>query len=282
MPTVVDLRAADCFSQVADSLMKSGFATVSHAPVSLQQLADFYAAWDDFFANGNPHDFTADPQTQAGYFSPDDAETARGAVAQDLKEYFQHWPWSPLPPTLRSLTQAYYESIFQLAGQILEGLQANSHASLWQRLTMPLSDCLSRSETMLRILRYPPLQGDEPENAIRAGAHEDINLITLLPVANTPGLEIRPDGEDWQAIDAPRGSIIVNIGDMLQELTQGALPSTPHRVVNPTGHDRSIARITAPLFCHPYSDMVLSDRYTAGRYLRERLQEINPANLRPV
>ena len=282
MPTVVDLRAADCFSQVADSLKKSGFATVSHAPVSLQQLADFYAAWDDFFANGNPHDFTADPQTQAGYFSPDDAETARGAVAQDLKEYFQHWPWSPLPPTLRSLTQAYYESIFQLAGQILEGLQANSHASLWQRLTMPLSDCLSRSETMLRILRYPPLRGDEPENAIRAGAHEDINLITLLPVANTPGLEIRPDGEDWQAIDAPRGSIIVNIGDMLQELTQGALPSTPHRVVNPTGHDRSIARITAPLFCHPYSDMVLSDRYTAGRYLRERLQEINPANLRPA
>jgi len=282
MPPVVDLRDADCFNQVADSLMNSGFAAVSHSPISLEQLEDFYAAWDDFFVHGNPGDFTADPATQAGYFSPEDAETARGAAAQDLKEYFQYWPWSPIPPALRSQTEAYYEAVFHLAGRILKGLQANSPASLWQRLTMPLPDCLARSETMLRILRYPPLCGNEPEGAIRAGAHEDINFITLLPVASTPGLEIRPGDEDWQAVDAPPGSIIINIGDMLQELTNGELPSTPHRVINPTGENAKVARITAPLFCHPYPEMVLSDRYTSASYLRERLQEINPANLQPA
>ena len=134
---------------------------------------------------------------------------------------------------------------------------------------------------MLRILRYPPFTEIEPGRAIRAAAHEDINFITLLPAANQSGLEIKPKGEDWTSVEAPAGSIIINIGDMLQELTQGMLPSTTHRVVNPDGADTGSARLTAPVFCHPYDDLVLSERYTAGQYLYERLAAINPAGLVP-
>ena len=133
---------------------------------------------------------------------------------------------------------------------------------------------------MCRILHYPALTGDETEGAIRAGAHEDINFITLLPAATASGLEIKPGDSDWLPVSAAPGSIFINIGDMMQELTRGALPSTTHRVVNPDAADNT-ARITAPVFCHPVESLRLSERHTAGSYLNERLTEINPEALRP-
>lgn len=281
MPDLVDMGSRDAAAEVADSLVNSGFAAITNHAIPLQDLLDFYSAWDDFFTTGKPEDYATDAASQAGYFSRADAETAKGAAAQDIKEYFQYWPWGPVPPALKTRTASYYESVYLLACRILEGLQQNTPEKLWQRLECPLKDCLSRSETMLRVLRYPPMTGNEPDQAIRAGAHEDINFITLLPVASRPGLEIRPGDQDWQAVDAPPGTIIINIGDMLQELTRGALPSTPHRVVNPTGADRAMARLTAPLFCHPYPAMRLSDRYTAAEYLLKRLREISPEAVRP-
>lgn len=282
MPPIVDLRSDTAFKDVAHSLLDSGFAVVENHSIPLLDLEAFYEAWDHFFTLGSPDDYPADAASQAGYFSPRLAETAWGAEKQDIKEYFQYWPQGPIPPELKSITEQFYESVFLLTRQIMAGLQQSTPESLWGRLDRPFSDCLSRSETMLRILRYPPLTGEEPAGAIRAGAHEDINLITLLPTASMPGLEIKPEGQEWQTVDAPNGSIIVNIGDMLQELTDGKLPSTTHQVVNPEGADATRARLTAPLFGHPYAAMKLSDRYTASSYLRERLQQINPEELQPV
>jgi len=104
----------------------------------------------------------------------------------------------------------------------------------------------------------------------------------MLPAASESGLQIKPKGtDDWIPVEAPPGSIVINVGDMLQELTNGAMPSTTHQVVNPTGDAANKARLTAPVFCHPYPEMVLSDRYTAKSYLHERLSEINSIELRP-
>lgn len=281
MPPVVDLKQASAARSVAESLCDSGFAVVTNHPISLESLQDFYGAWEDFFLHGNKEGFPADAHTQAGYFSPKQAETAKGNAAQDLKEYFQYWPDGPIPDNLRKLTNEFYNTLFLLSSSILEGLQHTTSPELWRRLERPLSSCLSSADTMIRILRYPPLTGSEPAGAIRAGAHEDINFITLLPTATMPGLEIKPEGSNWQPVEAPPGAIIINIGDMLQELTNGALPSTSHRVINPEGEDAKAARVTAPLFCHPYPEMVLSDRYTAGEYLLERLTEISPIDVRP-
>jgi isopenicillin N synthase-like dioxygenase len=127
---------------------------------------------------------------------------------------------------------------------------------------------------VLRILHYPPLTGEEEPEAIRAAGHEDINLITILPASNEPGLQVLAKDGSWLEVPCDFGNLIVNIGDMLQEASGGYFPSTTHRVVNPEGADKTIGRISLPLFCHPNPDVILSDRYTADSYLQERLREL--------
>lgn len=280
--SIVDLNAVDAPQHVTESLVESGFAVVENHKIPVSELNELYERWDDFFLNGNPGQYVTDAESQAGYFSPHLAETAKGHEAQDLKEYFQYWPGGVLPESVEKLTLHYYDAIFDLGKDVMTWLQANSSPLLWKSIDKPFEEYLSRNQTLLRILRYPPLTGNEPPNAIRAGAHEDINLITMLPAASESGLQIKPKGiGDWIPVEAPAGSIVINIGDMLQELTGGTMPSTTHQVVNPTGESAKKARLTAPVFCHPYPEMVLSDRYTAKSYLHERLSEINSDELRP-
>lgn len=128
--------------------------------------------------------------------------------------------------------------------------------------------------TLLRVLHYPPLTGEEEPGAIRAAAHEDINLLTILPAANEPGLQVKGTHGEWLDVPSDFGTLIINIGDMLQEASQGYFPSTTHRVINPTGGRRDNSRISIPLFLHPNPDVVLSEKYTAGGYLEERLKEL--------
>ena len=132
----------------------------------------------------------------------------------------------------------------------------------------------STPNTLLRILHYPPLTGDEELGAIRAAAHEDINLLTILPAANEPGLQVKLQNGDWLDVPADFGNLIINIGDMLQEASGGYFPSTIHRVINPSGKATTKSRISLPLFLHPRPDVVLSERYTADSYLQERLREL--------
>jgi isopenicillin N synthase-like dioxygenase len=141
--------------------------------------------------------------------------------------------------------------------------------------------------SILRLLHYPPVPADSPH--VRAGAHEDINVITLLLGAEEAGLELLDRDGQWLAVDAPPGGVVCNIGDMLQRLTNHRLPSTTHRVVNPALERRGFSRYSKPFFLHFQPDYVIEtlpgcvapgrpDRYpepiTADGFLRERLREI--------
>ena len=280
MLPIVDLADPSAPKKVTDSLLEYGFAVVSNHDIANQELNAFYNAWDSFFTSGAAPQYATDAVSQAGYFSPEQSETAKDSKAQDIKEYFQYWPGGRLPVGLEDITQRYFDAMFDLATRILAWIEENTPPDLWREIDKPLKAWASRQQTLLRVLRYPPLVDFDPGTRIRAGAHEDINFITLLPAANKPGLEIKT-GDGWMPVEVPAGSMIINIGDMLQELTRGVLPSTTHQVVNPEGEDASAARLTAPLFCAPYPELVLSERYTAGEYLRERLVQINPETLRP-
>ena len=142
--------------------------------------------------------------------------------------------------------------------------------------------------SVLRLLHYPPIPADA--EGVRAGAHEDINLITLLLGAEEAGLELldRATGR-WLAIKPPEGAMVVNVGDMLQRLTNHVLPSTTHRVVNPPPERRGHSRYSMPFFLHPAPDFLIEtlpgtigeanpNRYptpiTAHDYLHQRLVEI--------
>ncbi|TKD52915.1 isopenicillin N synthase family dioxygenase [Sphingomonas baiyangensis] len=141
--------------------------------------------------------------------------------------------------------------------------------------------------SVLRLLHYPPVSADAP--GVRAGAHEDINLITLLLGAEEAGLELLDRDGNWLAVKPPEGALVVNVGDMLQRLTNHVLPSTTHRVVNPPPERRGHSRYSMPFFLHPAPDFVIKtlpgcvsadnpNRYpepiTAHDYLHERLVQI--------
>ena len=142
--------------------------------------------------------------------------------------------------------------------------------------------------SVMRLLHYPPLQGD-PAGAIRAGAHEDINVITLLMGAEEAGLEVLTKDGRWISDSPPPSGLVVNVGDMLQRLTNHKLPSTTHRVVNPAGERAQFSRYSMPFFLHFRSDFPIAtlpecvnaenpNRYPepmlADDYLHERLVEI--------
>ena len=150
-----------------------------------------------------------------------------------------------------------------------------SPADVAAHYSEPLSNMIMDTpNTLLRILHYPPFNGTEEPGAIRAAAHEDINLLTILPAANEPGLQVQAQDGQWLDVPGDFGHLIVNIGDMLQEASQGYFPSTSHRVINPTGVNSGKSRISLPLFLHPRSEVVLSKNHTQASYLLERLKEL--------
>jgi isopenicillin N synthase-like dioxygenase len=141
--------------------------------------------------------------------------------------------------------------------------------------------------SILRLLHYPPIPLDA--DGIRAGAHEDINTITLLLGAEEAGLQLLGKDGNWLAIDPPQGAMVVNVGDMLQRLTNNRLPSTTHRVINPPRERRHIPRYSMPFFLHFASDFLIEtlpgcvdgahpnlypQPITANDYLTQRLVEI--------
>jgi len=166
-----------------------------------------------------------------------------------------------------------------LGSELLGWIEQNLPVEVKQKFSIPLAEMIDRSDQhLLRILHYPPISGldsdpnSKPGDSIRAAAHEDINLITLLPGATSAGLEILNRTANWQAIHSQVEDIVINVGDMLQVATDNHLLSTTHRVVNPLISTES--RYSMPMFLHARSDVIISEKHTAGSYLQERLKEI--------
>jgi len=272
---VVDYRAADAAEQFTRSLHETGFGVLVNHPIPQALVEKIYADWLGFFDGEEKHGFAFSKETQDGYFSTAISETAKGATQKDIKEYFHIYPWGRIPESLRADALQYYEVANGLAAELLSWVERHTPAEIAKSYSEPLSNMIKDStHTLLRVLRYPPLTGQEPAGSLRAAAHGDINLLTILPAANEPGLQVQDMNGQWVDVPCDFGMLIINIGDMLQEASQGYYPSTQHRVVNPTGEGATKSRVSLPLFLHPRNDVVLSERYTAHSYLEERLREL--------
>ncbi len=272
---VVDYRAPDAAEKFTRSLHETGFGVLKNHPIPQALVERIYATWLDFFNSEAKHDFAFSKETQDGYFSTAISEIAKGATQKDIKEYFHVYPWGRIPESLKADALSYYEQATALAAELLGWVERYTPPEIAKHYREPLSHMIKDSrQTLLRVLRYPPLTGNEPEGALRAAAHGDINLLTILPAANEPGLQIQGTDRQWRDVPCDFGTLAINIGDMLQEASQGYYPSTLHRVLNPTGEGAKRSRVSLPLFLHPRSDVVLSDRHTAGSYLDERLREL--------
>lgn len=271
----VDYQSPTAAQDFVKSLRETGFGVLKNHPIRQQLVSDIYQNWHDFFNSEEKHNFRYNVGTQDGYFPPDVSETAKGHSKKDIKEYFHYYPWGQCPTAHKAELAQYYQEANQLAEQLLGWIEQYTPSDIASHYSQPLSSMIEKSDqTLLRVLHYPPLKGDEELGAIRAGAHEDINLITILPAANEPGLQVQLKNGDWIDVPCDFGNLIVNIGDMLQEASAGYFPSTSHRVINPEGTDKTKARISLPLFLHPRPVVKLSERHTAGTYLHERLVEL--------
>ena len=273
--TAIDYTSATAQEDFVKSLHETGFGVLKNHPIQKALVSAIYDNWQGFFDSAEKVEFTYNKGTQDGYFPPSVSETAKGHTKKDIKEYFHYYPWGQCPAEQKAQLSQYYQEANTLAAELLAWVERHTPKDVAELYSQPLSSMVTDSEqTLLRVLHYPPLKGDEELGAIRAGAHEDINLLTILPSANEPGLQVQAKDGSWMDVPCDFGTLIVNIGDMLQEASGGYFPSTSHRVINPEGADKTKSRISLPLFLHPKPEVVLSKRHTAGSYLHERLVEL--------
>jgi isopenicillin N synthase-like dioxygenase len=270
---VISWNDPDCGERFVASLREFGFSALIDHPLDMARVGRIYSDWQTFFAEGNPDAYRMDPERQDGYFSTAEAEHAKGYERRDFKEYFQYYPWGRCPAELLPDIAGHYQQALEVASQLLRWVGEYAPASAVGGLSEPLEQMIQGSEqSMLRVLHYPPVP--EGIEVTRAAPHEDINLLTILPASDGPGLEIKRQDGSWLSVPNRPNQILINIGDMLQEASGGYFPSTTHQVAAPSGEQVQRGRMSLPLFLHPRPEVVLSSRYTAKSYLSQRLHEL--------
>ena len=276
-----------------------GFVGVKNHGVSYELIIELYKQVQQFFSLPLQQKKSYEDPLLAGQrgYTSFGKEHAKGFEVPDLKEFYQYgqvplnnfneekYPLNISVKEIAGFNEVFeqvYRS-FEISGKVL--LQA---ISLYLGLNEFFFDYyIVNGNSILRAIHYPPIT-TEPISAIRAEQHEDINLITLLVGASADGLQILTKQNEWIPVTSLPEQIVVNVGDMLQRLTNNKLCSTTHRVVNP---DRALwhtSRFSIPFFLHPKSSMSLrcldsciDEKHpkfyvdvTAGEYLDERLREI--------
>lgn len=286
--------------QLGKAYEEVGFVAVKNHGIPDDLIAEMYKQVQQFFSlpiDRKKQYEIPELAGQRGYTSFG-REHAKGSDAPDLKEFYQHGQTVPdddpvkaeypdnvlideVPGFSETFNKAY--RAFEKSGKAL--LQA---IALYLGLDEHYFDeHVHNGNSILRAIHYPPIL-NEPKSAIRAEQHEDINLITLLVGASADGLQILTKQNEWVGVTSLPEQIVVNVGDMLQRLTNNRLRSTTHRVVNPPREFWHTSRFSIPFFLHPKSKMSLAclegcidedhpkayPDATAGEYLDERLREI--------
>lgn len=286
--------------KLGNAFHEIGFVGVKNHGVSQQLIDDFYASSKAFFAlpttTKRKYEI-AGLAGQRGYTSFG-TEHAKQSKVADLKEFFQigqtvaaDHPLKAIYPD--NISVAEKEDFLKLGVQLYQAFE-KAGGSLLEAIAIHLdldkdyfTGHIEEGNSILRAIHYPPIR-EEPNSAIRAEQHEDINLITLLVGASAGGLQLLNMEGEWMPITPEEDEIVINVGDMLQRLTNNYLKSTTHRVVNPPREEWHKPRLSIPFFLHPKSDMDLSclnkciteehpiayKSITAGEYLDERLREI--------
>lgn len=264
---VCNVKSADFEKELLKSVINTGFVVITHHDIDPILIKDVQQEWRTFFKREKifKNLFVNGNNTNMGYKGLG-TETAVGAKVADLKEFF-HWrPGEEVPSDVRVGTALMFNKLQELGMKILSVLEKQTSSNY-------VFECNDSPNTILRTLYYPALKTfGGPSEGVRAAAHEDINHITLLVAATAPGLQVKDLKGNWYDVPHEDNSIIVNIGDMLALQSNGLYKSTTHRVVNPS--DDASDRISMPLFIHPYGSVELVPGYTAGQFLKERIDLI--------
>ena len=290
------LNASDFLSGDADTQMQFardlrtafetyGFVTLEGHGLDDAHIQEAYASAESFFGLPEAQKKAASIAGVGGNFgyTPFGQEHAKDDARADLKEFY-HFAQTRYTQPECAEVPAFVTSGRRLYSE-LEGLAARLMEAVALSLDLDrqyFAEHVQGGNSILRVLHYPPAP-DAPDDAPRAGSHEDINLITLLVGSSADGLEVLDKEGDWIPVQAHARNLTVNVGDMLQNLTGGVLRSTTHRVVLPPGPQRNQSRYSLPFFLHPTGPMPLDPimgdaaaypAWTAAEFLDHRLKEI--------
>jgi isopenicillin N synthase-like dioxygenase len=288
---------------IGKAFNETGFVTIANHGLSKELIDELYQVVPAFFSLPTETKLKYEFPELAGQrgYTTKGREKAKDSTTPDLKEFWQRgqtivgeeyskidFPDNPEVaelPRFNSITAEVYKKLEDTGRELLKAIATylDLEEDYFEKFVI-------NGNSILRAIHYFPIQNPEElaPDAVRAGAHEDINLITLLIGASADGLEVMTKDGEWFPIKAKGEDIVINVGDMLQRLTNNKLKSTTHRVVNPPIELMSTSRFSIPFFLHPKSSMSLasldsciSDKYpkaypdyTAGEYLDERLREI--------
>lgn len=293
-------QKAEFVEEIGKAFHEVGFVGVVNHGIPKEVVDGFYTASKEFFSQPvatKRQYFQEGLAGQRGY-TAFGMEHAKQSKVADLKEFFQmgqfmdredydkeEYPdniYTKETPAFSDLGKELYKSFESSGGHLLRAIAL--HLGLPEDY---FQEKIHEGHSILRSIHYPPIT-EEPRSAIRAEQHEDINLITLLVGASAGGLQLLNAEGQWLDITPGEDEIVINVGDMLQRLTNNYLKSTTHRVVNPPKEQWHVPRLSIPFFLHPKSNMDLTcldscvteerplhyESITAGEYLDERLREI--------
>lgn len=290
-------------ADIGKAFTETGFVTIANHGLSPEAITKLYTTVESFFALPETvKDKYEHPELagQRGYTSKG-KEKAKDSKTPDLKEFWQRgqtivgetYSKADFPdniivdelPAFNEITAEVYKKLEDAGCELLKAI-----ASYLELEESYFEQQVINGNSILRAIHYFPIEDPSAlaPDAVRASAHEDINLITLLIGASADGLEVLTKEGNWFPIKAKGEDIVVNVGDMLQRLTNNKLKSTTHRVVNPPVELMKTSRYSVPFFLHPKASMSLAslpscvtadqpkkyEDYTAGQYLDERLREI--------
>jgi isopenicillin N synthase-like dioxygenase len=278
----IDYKSPHVEKDFIEALRETGFSILLNHPIPQNLIEDVYQEWREFFKNETKFEYLFDPYSvpQSGYF-PFKSENAKGHTIKNLHEYYHYYEENDLPKGLGKSTFILKEKLSDLAHEVLLWIEKGLPEEVACTLSMPLQQMIEGTDmTLVRIIHYPPIRASEDAGAVRAAPHEDIDLLTILPSATSPGLQVLDSAGNWHEVSCDYGTLIFNSGDMLQMATKGYYKSTTHRVTNPVGEAAHTSRYSVPLFFHPRNEVQLSKTHTARSYLEERLRE-NGVKLSP-
>ena len=297
-------RKANFVQQLGEAYQNIGFVALKNHGLNDEQTKQLYADVQAFFQlpdEAKQHYENPELAGQRGYISKG-KEHAKGRNTGDLKEFYHvgqvvedatdpiknDYPdniWPAEVPGFKTSTFNAYRTLETAGQDVLRAI------ALY--LNLPenyFDDKVKHGNSILRPIHYFPIEDPDavPADAVRAAEHGDINLITLLMGASADGLQVKRRDGQWIPITALPDQIVVNVGDMLQRLTNGVLKSTIHRVVNPAREKMNTSRYSIPFFMHPRAEMSLAALehcvtpdnpkkeadITAGEFLNERLIEL--------
>lgn len=295
-----DTERAEFVEEIGNAFHEYGFVGVINHGIPEELVNGFYDASEAFFSLPVDVKRSYEIKEMAGQrgYTSFGKEHAKQSKVADLKEFFQlgqyvsaddprkpEYPDNPYVEEVKEFSEygkKLYKAFEKSGGALLKAIAI--HLGLPEDY---FDAQIDKGNSILRSIHYPPIT-QEPKSAIRAEQHEDINLITLLVGASAGGLQILNAEGEWLDILPQDGEIVINVGDMLQRLTNNYLVSTTHRVVNPPKEEWHKPRLSIPFFLHPVSEMDLTclestvteerplayEPITAGEYLDERLREI--------